>query len=138
MPLAGAHARNLVDASLGTATFVATVNPLRTRFMTANGSGDVNGTELATGGGYTAGAGINVTFAAAAAVAGPPAEARAASNVAVTQTNMPATTIVGIELWDSAVTALRKWYGGLATNRTVAAGDTLSFASSAITAACGV
>ncbi len=134
MPLSAGHGNNLVDASVGTAAFVATVTPLRVRLMTTNGTGTTNGTELATGGGYTAGAGINVTLAAAAVVS---ANSQAASNVAVTQTNMPASTIVGIELWDSAATPIRKWYGSHAS-KTVAAGDTLSYASGAITVALGI
>jgi len=38
---------------------------------------------------------------------------------------MPATTVVGVEIWDSAGTPVRLWYGALGTSRTVAAGDEL-------------
>jgi hypothetical protein len=134
MPLSAGHANNIVDASNGTAAFVATTTPVKQLLMTTNGTGTTNGTELATGGGYTAGTGQNITFAASAVVS---AEAKAASNVAVTYTNMPAATIVGIELWDSALTPVRKWYGAHAS-KTVAAGDTLSYASGAVTDAVGI
>lgn len=124
-----AHANNVIDASLGTAAFTATTGPLRCRLMTANGSATTAGTELATSGGYTSGTGApTVTFAAASA-------GSAASSAAITVTNMPAATIVGIELWDSAGTPVRKWYGALSTSKTTNAGDTFSIAAGSITAA---
>lgn len=123
------HANNLIDASLGTAALVATTGPIKCRLMTANGTATAAGTELVTGGGYTAGTGApSVTFAAAAT-------GQAASSSAVTVTNMPAATIVGVELWDSAATPVRKWYGALAASKTTNAGDTFSIASGSLTAA---
>lgn len=126
-----AHAANIVDASLATTTFVASTAPIHVRYMTANGSGTANGTELATSGGYTSGTGApTVTFASASTTTG-----LAASNAAVTTTNMPATTVTGIELWDSAGTPIRKWYGALAASKTTASGDTFQIASAALTVA---
>lgn len=136
MPMSGGHATNVVDASNGTSAFVATTAPLRLRQMTANGSGTTPGTELGSSGGYVAGTGApTVAFAAAAVAAG---EAKAASSGAVTISNMPATTIVGVEIWDSAGTPVRKWYGALASSKTTAAGDTLSYATGAVSNAIGV
>lgn len=127
--LSQAHSNNLIDGSLGTAAFVATTAPLRCRLMTANGTATANGTELATSGGYTAAAGApTVTFAAATG-------GSAASNTAVTVTNMPAATITGVELWDSAATPVRKWWGALTASKAVNAGDTLTIASGGLTAA---
>lgn len=127
--LVQAHANNIIDASVATATFTASVAPIRCRLMTANGSATAAGTELATSGGYTAGTGApSVTFAAASA-------GSAASNSAVTITNMPATTIVGVELWDSAGTPLRKWWGALTASKTTNPGDTFSIASGSLTVA---
>jgi len=123
------HANNLIDGSLATAAFIASVAPIRCRLMTANGSATASGAELATSGGYAAGAAApTVTFAAAAA-------AQAASNSAVTVTNMPAATVVGVELWDSAGTPVRKWFGALTASKTTNAGDTLSIAAGSLTAA---
>ena len=120
-------ANNLVDGSLGTAAYVATTTPIRCRLMTANGSASANGTELATSGGYTAATGApSVTFAAASA-------GSASSNAAVTVTNMPATTVVGVELWDSAGTPKRKWWGALSASKTTNAGDTFTIASGSLT-----
>ncbi|MCX4816745.1 hypothetical protein OG601_47355 [Streptomyces sp. NBC_01239] len=36
---------------------------------------------------------------------------------------MPACTIVGWEIWDSAGTPVRLWWGPLDANKTLAAGD---------------
>ncbi len=106
----------------GIGTPVRPVAPLRVRLMTANGTDATAGTEVATGGGYTAGAGKDATLGAATA--------GAASNTgAVSFTNMPrAETIVGLEVWDSAATAVRVWYGALAVSKAVAAGDTFTIA----------
>lgn len=123
------HANNIIDASLATSAFTASTAPIRCRLMTANGSATAAGTELTTGGGYTAGSGApSLTFAAASA-------GSAASNSAVTVTNMPATTIVGVELWDSAGSPVRKWWGALTASKTVASGDTFSIASGSLTVA---
>lgn len=121
------HSNKLIDASLGTTALTATTAPIHVRLMTANGSATANGTELATSGGYTSGTGApTVTFAAASAGA-------AASNAAVTVTNMPATTVVGVELWDSAGTPIRKWWGALSASKTTNAGDTFTIASGSLT-----
>ena len=80
--LSAAHAANIVDASVGTAAFVATVGAIHSRLMTANGSATAAGTELATSQGYTAGNGApTVTFAAASTTT-----AVALSSTAVTVT----------------------------------------------------
>jgi hypothetical protein len=127
--LVQAHANNIIDASLGTTTFTATTTPIKCRLMTANGSATAAGTELATSGGYTSGTGApSVTFASASA-------GSAASNSAVTVTNMPATTIVGVELWDSAGTPARKWWGALTASKTTNSGDTFSIPSGSLTVA---
>jgi hypothetical protein len=94
--------------------------------MTANGSDSANGTELGTSGGYTA-LGATITFGSAAA------SGSISNTVAVTWTNMPATTVVGLEIWDSTGTPVRIWWGALAASKTVASGDTFEFAISAVT-----
>ena len=118
----------LLDASVG-GTFTPPTTPITCRLMTANGTNTVAGTELATGGGYTAGTGApQVTCAAAAA-------GSKASNAAVTVTNMPATTINGVELWDSEATPVRLWWGALTAAKTTNAGDTFTIASGSLTLA---
>lgn len=121
------HANNIIDASLGTTTFVATTTPLKCRLMTANGSATANGTELTSGGSYVAATGLSpATFASASGES-------ASTSVALTQTNMPAATITGIELWDSNATPKRKWWGALSASKTTNAGDTFTIASGSLT-----
>lgn len=121
-----AFSNHLLDASVATATLTAVVSPMHFRLMTANGSSTVNGTELATGGGYVSGTGApTVSFSASAAGA-------TSNNTAVTITNMPACTIVGGELWDSAGTPGRKWWGALTSSLVINNGDTFNIATGAL------
>jgi hypothetical protein len=124
-----AHATSLVQYSLanGSGAPVATVGNLHFRLMTVNGTATVNGTELGTGASYVAITGITpVTFGAAVAGA-------VANSIALTQTNMPASTIVGGELWDSSGTPHRLWFGALSASKTVNLGDTFTVAIGAMT-----
>ncbi len=123
------ESNKLLDASLGTTAYTATTAPIHVRYITAIGSAATAGTELGTAQGYTSGTGApTVTFAASAS-------ASAASNAAVTTTNMPAATITGIELWDSAGTPLRKWFGNTTAPKTTNSGDTYQIASGSLTVA---
>lgn len=91
---------------------------LSVRLMTANGSDSSAGTEV-TGGSYTA---QSVTFSAASA--------GAASNTAdLNFTSMPATTVVGLEVWDTSGTPRRIWYGALSASKTTNSGDTFTIAA---------
>lgn len=107
----------------GTAFTVTT--PIKVRLMTANGSDTAAGTELATSGGYTAG-GSTITWNSVSAGA-------SASAADVSWTNMPAATIVGIEIWDSTGTPKRLWYGALTASRTTASGDTFTLPAGQVT-----
>ncbi len=112
---------NALDALNGVATFTPVVAPVRMRLMTANGTATAAGTELATGAGgetgtgYTAG-GQTFTWAAAA-------NGTAILAADIRWDNMPAGTIVGLEVWDSATTPRRIQYTPLTTQRTLAAGQ---------------
>ena len=91
---------------------------LKVAHVTANGSDSAAGTEV-TGGSY---ARQNVTFTAASG--------GATSNTAdLVWTAMPAATVVGVEVYDSAGTPIRWWYGALAASKTLQAGDELRIAS---------
>ncbi|WP_442777996.1 phage tail fiber protein [Streptomyces pseudogriseolus] len=110
-----------LDWLMGNAT-TAPTTPLRVALVTANGSDTAAGTEV-TGGSY---ARKNLTTAAA--VNG------ATSNSAdLVWTGMPAATVVGVEVWDSAGTPVRLWYGALAASRTVLAGDELRIPAGSLT-----
>ncbi|WP_454339995.1 phage tail fiber protein [Streptomyces pseudovenezuelae] len=106
-----------VDWLFGTATTAPTL-PLKMALTTANGTDSAAGTEVA-GGSY---ARKNITVAAA--VNG------AVSNSADLIFNgMPAATVVGWEIWDSAGTPVRWSYGLFDASKTVAAGDDLKVAA---------
>jgi hypothetical protein len=121
-----AEASRLLRNSLGIAAGTTPTPPINGRLMTANGSASANGTQV-TGGSYAA---QSVT-----AALGTEANGTVTTTSAVSYTGMPAATVTGMELWDSAGTPLRKWWSALAANKTTGAGDTLSFAAGQITAA---
>ena len=90
--------------------------------VTANGSDSAAGTEV-TGGSYA-----RQSLSVAAASAG------ATSNSAdLVFAGMPAATVVGVEVWDSAGTPVRLWYGALAVSRTVSAADELRITAGSLT-----
>ena len=111
----------LLDALVGTSSYSVTT-PIKLALMTANGSDSAAGTEV-TGGSYA-----RQTIAFDAASSG-----SIDNNAAISFTGMPACTVVGIEIYDSAGSAKRLAYGPLTASRTVTAGDTVQFASGAIT-----
>jgi hypothetical protein len=131
------EANNILTGSLMVAngTYTAGTSPLKLA-LTAQGSGNTSsstaasaGTEV-TGGSY-ARASIP-TSAFWGTVSGGSVTNSGASG-GISFTNMPATTVYGIELYDSAGTPARKWFGSLTAAKTTSAGDTLSFATSSIT-----
>ena len=109
--------------------------PIKIALIATAGSQTTAGTQI-TGGSYVAMStdatgGINI-----AANWGAAASATQAINATVSQTNMPATTTNAIELWDGhATTSKRIEFGNLTAPKTTTSGDTLSFASGAITSA---
>jgi hypothetical protein len=103
----------------------------RLRLYTAVGNPTTEGTQVATGGGYTGGntttSGVPLSWAAASG-------GTQATSAVAQVTNYPrAETVAAVEIWSSDATPRRIEYGSLSTPRTMAAGDTLSFAAGAIT-----
>lgn len=98
-------ANKMLDATLGTTSLTAFSGAAKIRLTTSLPSASAAGTEL-SGTGYTAG-GSTIVFAAASA------NAAANSGSAITWTNGSggSWSIVGLEIWDSAGTPLRWWYG---------------------------
>ena len=119
-----AEANNMLNASLGKASYTATATPIRLRLMTANGSPTAAGTEV-SGGSYAA---QDITAAIATASGG-----STSNSGVITFTGMPAVTVVGVEIVDN--NGVRKWYGALTASKTTAAGDSISFAVGALTLA---
>lgn len=98
---------------------------------TAVGNATTAGTEVATGGGYTAGTGGRVTLAWAAAATG-----SQATNAIASVSNYPrAETVTSVDIFEAGGSFRRIEWGSLAASKTMASGDTLSFASGAITSA---
>lgn len=91
-------------------------SPLKARLYTVIGSESAAGTEV-TGGSYTS---QTATFPAATAGV-------ALNTNLISYTLMPACTVVAVEIWDSAGSPLRIWWGPLAANKVVNAGDTFTF-----------
>jgi hypothetical protein len=116
-------AENLaLDWILGVGTPTRPTTPLKVALVTANGTDTAAGTEV-TGGSYA-----RQNLAVAAAVGG------ATGNSAdLVFTGMPAATVVGVEIWDSAGTPVRLWYGPLTASRTVSAGDELVLSAGSLT-----
>lgn len=105
----------------------------RLRIYTAVGNATTEGTQVATGGSYTGGStatsGIAITWGAAAS-------GTQATNAIASVTSYPRVeTVTAVEVWDSGGTPKRVEWGALAASKTMAIGDTLSFASGAITSA---
>lgn len=121
-----AECDRLVNASLGAVTYVAPTGAIKQRLITTTtaSTATVNGSEV-SGGSYT-----SQTFTPTTSSSG----SGCSNNGAISYTNMPAATVGGIELWDSAGTPRRAWWGPLAANKTTGAGDTLTFANGAVVA----
>ncbi len=128
--LSQAEATRLVDASLGKVAYVAPTTPMMLALTTTIGTASVAGTEVANAGGST--------YARQSLTAATPAGSTngvITSNAVIAFTNMPDTTaasVKAVEVFDSAGTPRRAWWGQLTTARTTALGDTLSFASGAL------
>lgn len=104
--------------------------PLMVRLMTANGSDTAAGTEVTNGGGST--------YAPQAVTLGAATGGTQAVNTAdVVFTNMPAATVVGLEIWDSAGTPIRWWFGAATSSRTTVLGDTLRIVAGALVLTMG-
>lgn len=113
----------LLDHVLGTASYTPT-GPIKVALMTANGSDSAAGTEVVAGGNAYA----RQTLTCGASSAG------ATSNSgALTWSNMPSCTVVGVEIYDSAGTPKRLWWVALAANKVVNAGDTFQFTTGSLT-----
>lgn len=104
---------NALKWLVGEAT-TAPLMPLKLALVTANGTDAAAGTEV-VGGSY---ARQNITVAAVGT------DGATDNSAAISFTNMPAVTVVGVEIWDSTATPVRWWHGALTVSKTLNAGDT--------------
>lgn len=118
-------ADNLTDAAearvlnwLTGNTTVAPTMPLNVRLMTANGSDAAPGTEVVNAGGstYTP---QTASFPAASGTT------QTSNSADIVFANMPACTVVGVEIWDSAGTPFRWWWGPAVAPKIVNLGQTV-------------
>lgn len=120
-----AAASRVLRAELGITAHVAPTTPMLLRLYSVTGSVSATGTEV-VGGSYAA---QNLTTAL-----GTEANGTVTNTGAVTFTLMPAITTTSAEIHDStAAPGRRSAWGALTASKTTAAGDTLTFAASAIT-----
>lgn len=126
MPLTQAAANALANASMGGTAFSMTT-PAKVALCTTAPTATAPGTEVA-GGSYARQA---ITALTAATGSTPGSNANA-----LTYTNMPAVTapaIGWVDVYDSAGSPAREWYGGLTASKTTNAGDTFTIAAGALT-----
>jgi hypothetical protein len=115
----GAEARALNWLTGNTTT--APTGPLMVRLMSANGSDSAAGTEIVNAGGSTY---TPQSAAFSAAASGVPAS----NSADIVFTNVPAvggSGIVGLEIWDSAGTPFRWWWGPATAAKVTNLGDTV-------------
>ncbi len=130
MPLTAAEANALLNASTLNATYSFTTGPTKLALVTANGSATAAGTEVSGGTG---------PYSRQTCTFGTGATNGTISNTStITFSGMPGVTVVGVEIWDSAGTPNRKWWGSLAASRQLQAGDSLNFASGSVSASLGL
>lgn len=125
-------ALNLLAATFAQATFTATTAPVKIKLCSVTPTESTPGTEISPGGNYVVGGVSTGTWASPTTQTG--AYSGRIGNAAVTIANMPAATVSGIDLVDSAATPRRLMWGALTTPRTLAVGDTLSFPADSIVA----
>jgi len=121
--LAEARALNWLTGNSTTAPTM----PYMCRLMTANGSDAAPGTEVANTGGSTY-APQSVSYPAAVGSGAP-----VGNTADLVFSNMPACTVVGVELWDSNGTPFRWWWGPAVANQVVNAGGTVRILAGTLT-----
>ncbi len=114
---------NLLNGWLGIAAYTAVTGAMKLALATATGTATAAGTEV-TGGSY---ARQTIAFSA-------PSAGATSNSGAITFTGMPAATVTGIDIYDSAGTPIRRAFAALTASKTTQAGDSISFAAAAITA----
>lgn len=108
-------------------TTTAPTMPYMVRLMTANGSDSAAGTEVANSGGST----YAPQSAAWPAAVGNGAPLGQSADVVFA--NMPTCTVVGVEIWDSAGSPFRWWWGAAVAPVPVSLGTTLRILAGQLT-----
>lgn len=124
------EAKRLLDASMGVVAMIAPTTPMKIALNTATSSDDAAGTEVVNAGGS---AYARQDVVVPAGTADSTGAVTNNSSAIVAFTNMPAATVTNANEYDSAGTPRRTFWGDLASAKTTALGDTLSFAIGALT-----
>lgn len=103
----------------------APVLPLMVRLMTANGNDSAPGTEVVNGGG-SAYAPQSVSYPAAVGTG------TTNTTADLVFSNMPDATVVGVEIWDSAGSPVRWWWGAAVAPKTTNLGDPMKILAGAL------
>jgi hypothetical protein len=110
----------LLDHSLGTTTFTKPTTVYAALYTVAPSDSSA-GTEV-TGGSYSRKV---ITFSAASA-------GSTSNNTNIDFNTMPAATVVGVAILDASTAGNMLFWGTLASNRTILAGDSIRIASGAL------
>lgn len=121
--LAGTEAVALLNAVNLATAYTAPSSPLKVRLCTTTPTATTAGTEV-TGGSYVA---QTVTFTAASGTT-----SSTSNPGALSYTLMPAVTVTAVEVWDSAGSPRRLWWGLLTASKVVNSGDTFQIAIGAL------
>lgn len=127
------RAINFLDAEFRAQAYTALTGTRKLKLLTSATVNETTaGTEISTGGGYSAG-GAAIAFSAAASDGTAPQTYSAKIEcTSFSITNMPVATSTNVEITDTAGTPVRAAWGALTTPRTTASGDTLSFAAASV------
>lgn len=126
-----AEANRLLNAMFKATAYTLPTTPLKLKLMTSatTPTATVTGTEPTNSGGSAyAPQDLSAGLASATVSAG-----SLSNSAAVTFTNMPNATIAHIEVWDNAGSPRRICYAPLAASKTTSTGDSLTFATGALT-----
>jgi len=123
-----AEVSRFLNASLNLTAYPLGTAPIKLALDTAVGNNTTVGTEVAPGANAYARQSMALTTSSAGS--------NVTNSAVVSFVNMPPATTTSIELYDSATTPRRAWWGLLGAPKTTAAGDTLSFAVGAVSVGC--
>lgn len=122
------EATALLQSSVAGTAYTAPTTPIKLALITTTtpSTAAAAGSEV-SGGSYSR---MTITWNSASA-------GSISNSASISFTGMPACTVGGIEIWDNAATPVRRWFGTLTggVTKTLGAGDTISFAASAISIA---
>lgn len=131
------EANALLASSVAGSAYTAATKPIQLALITTTtpSTATAAGSEVTNAGGSTYARKDLVTSAPFTVFGSAASGSITNSAAAVSFTNMPACTIGGVEIWDSAGTPVRRWFGTLTANKVINLGDTVTFNTSSLSIA---